>query len=120
MSILFLYNSPFNVLYVSDKARYNSFCFFSSYFHGIHQNLCPYHIIESMNFLFFTQRRFQVVPPACTTFVDSEKLRNNEYYDMQEIFDDLYQKARYKQNFYKLYAIITSKCDTNIVEVCIK
>ena len=48
-----------------------------------------------------------LIRKAC--FADSEKLRNNEYYDMQEIFDDLYQKAKCKQNLYNLYNIITNK-----------
>ena len=48
-----------------------------------------------------------LIRKAC--FADSEKLRNNEYYDVQEIFDDLHQKAKRKQNFYNLYDIITSK-----------
>jgi len=40
-----------------------------------------------------------------------QKLRNNEYYDTQEIFDELYDKAKNKNNyrFYKLMNLITSK-----------
>lgn len=40
-----------------------------------------------------------------------QKLRNNEYYDTQEMFDDLYNKAKNKKNykFYKLMDLITSK-----------
>ena len=45
-----------------------------------------------------------------TTYcLKKQKLRNNEYYNMQEVFDDLYQKARKnKYKFYKLMEIITS------------
>ncbi|MER3123675.1 reverse transcriptase domain-containing protein, partial [Bacillus altitudinis] len=40
-----------------------------------------------------------------------QKLRNNEYYNTQEMFDDLYSKSRYKNNykFYKLMDLITSE-----------
>ena len=39
-----------------------------------------------------------------------QKLRNNEYYDTQEMFDDLYHKAKNKNNykFYKLMELISS------------
>ena len=35
-----------------------------------------------------------------------QKLRNNEYYDMQNVFDDLYSRSKANHNFYKLYEII--------------
>ena len=38
-----------------------------------------------------------------------KKLRNNEYYNMQEVFDRLYADSKNGNNFYKLYEIITSK-----------
>ncbi len=40
-----------------------------------------------------------------------QKLRNNEYYDAQEIFDDLYHKSKNKNNyrFYKLMDLITDE-----------
>ena len=40
-----------------------------------------------------------------------QKLRNNEYYDTQEMFDDLYDKAKNKNNykFYKLMELVTSE-----------
>lgn len=40
-----------------------------------------------------------------------QKLRNNEYYDTQEIFDDLYHKSKNKNNykFYKLMDLITDE-----------
>ena len=44
-----------------------------------------------------------------TYYLKKQKLRNNEYYNMQDVLDDLYQKAK-KNNykFYKLMEIITS------------
>ena len=45
-----------------------------------------------------------------------KKLRNNEYYNMQEVFDRLYADSKNGNNFYKLYEIITSK-QKLIVEV---
>ncbi|MGB4661655.1 MAG: group II intron reverse transcriptase/maturase, partial [Mobilitalea sp.] len=38
-----------------------------------------------------------------------QEIRNNEYYNTQTVFDDLYSKAINNQNFYKLYDIITSE-----------
>ena len=38
-----------------------------------------------------------------------DKLRYNEYFDMQCIFDDLYQQSRNNNNFYKLVEVIGSK-----------
>lgn len=35
-----------------------------------------------------------------------QKLRNNEYYNMQNMFDDLYSRSKANHNFYKLYEII--------------
>ena len=38
-----------------------------------------------------------------------DKLRYNEYFDMQSIFDELYQESRNNNNFYKLMEVIGSK-----------
>lgn len=40
-----------------------------------------------------------------------QKLRNNEYYDIQEMFDELYHKSKNKSNykFYKLMDLITDE-----------
>ena len=38
-----------------------------------------------------------------------DKLRYNEYYDMQSVFDELYQQSRNNNNFYKLMEVIGSK-----------
>lgn len=38
-----------------------------------------------------------------------KKLRHNEYYDMQRVFDELYASSKNGNNFYKLYEIIISK-----------
>lgn len=45
-----------------------------------------------------------------TTYcLKKQKLRNNEYYNMQDLFDDLFHKAKKnKYKFYKLMEIITS------------
>ncbi len=37
------------------------------------------------------------------------KLRYNEYFDMQSVFDELYQQSRNNNNFYKLMEVIGSK-----------
>lgn len=34
-----------------------------------------------------------------------DKLRYNEYFDMQSIFDELYQQSRNNNNFYKLMEV---------------
>ncbi|ONI44587.1 group II intron reverse transcriptase/maturase [Candidatus Epulonipiscium fishelsonii] len=39
-------------------------------------------------------------------------LRNNEYYDIQQLYDDLYQKSKNNESFYNLMNLITS--DKNI------
>ncbi|WP_231549776.1 group II intron reverse transcriptase/maturase [Cetobacterium sp. ZOR0034] len=46
-----------------------------------------------------------------TKMLKKRKLRNNEYYSAQWIFDDLYNKSKTKNNyrFYKLMDLITSK-----------
>lgn len=43
--------------------------------------------------------------------IKKQKLRNNEYYDIQEMFDDLYDKAKNRNNykFYKLMDLINSE-----------
>lgn len=38
-----------------------------------------------------------------------DTLRHNEYYDMQKVFDDLYQKSREGKDFKNLYSLITSR-----------
>lgn len=38
-----------------------------------------------------------------------DKLRYNEYFDMQTTFDELYQESRNNNNFYKLMEVIGSK-----------
>lgn len=38
-----------------------------------------------------------------------DKLRYNEYYDMQSVYDELYQQSRNNNNFYKLIEIIGSR-----------
>ncbi|MGL5717511.1 MAG: group II intron reverse transcriptase/maturase [Paraclostridium sp.] len=46
-----------------------------------------------------------------TKLKKKQKLRNNEYYDTQQIFDDLYHKSKNKNNykFYKLMDLITDE-----------
>ena len=46
-----------------------------------------------------------------TKLKKKQKLRNNEYYDTQEMFDDLYHKSKNKDNykFYKLMDLITDE-----------
>lgn len=46
-----------------------------------------------------------------TTNIKKEdiKVRNNSYYNMEEIFDDLYAKSTNGNGFYHLMEIITSK-----------
>jgi hypothetical protein len=41
-----------------------------------------------------------------------DKLRYNEYYSSQDMFDDLYERARNGEKFTKLYELIIS--DVNI------
>ena len=36
-------------------------------------------------------------------------LRNNEYYNMQSVFDDLYSKSKQGYNFTKLVELISTK-----------
>lgn len=47
--------------------------------------------------------------PTKTKAKYKKKLRHNEYYDIQNVFDDLYMKSNKNQNFNKLYEIITSE-----------
>lgn len=46
-----------------------------------------------------------------TKQLKKQKLRNNEYYNTQELFDSLYQKSKHKSNyrFYKLMDMIASE-----------
>jgi len=52
--------------------------------------------------MYFSERRVQ-------TMLKKDKLRYNEYYDMQSVYDELYQQSRNNNNFYKLIEIIGSK-----------
>lgn len=45
-----------------------------------------------------------------------QKLRNNEYYNIQELFDDLYDKAKNK-NSYKFYKLIDKITDERNIEL---
>lgn len=38
-----------------------------------------------------------------------QKLRNNEYYDLQDVFDNLYADSKRNKNFTKLYELITKR-----------
>ena len=38
-----------------------------------------------------------------------QKLRNNEYYDMQSVFDELYKNSLAKHEFKNLISIITTE-----------
>lgn len=38
-----------------------------------------------------------------------KKLRNNEYYDIQILFDNLYKRSKMNYNFNKIYDLIISK-----------
>lgn len=49
-----------------------------------------------------------------------DKLRYNEYYDTQEIFDDLYARARNGENFYKLYELIIDEKNIGLAYRTIK
>ncbi len=42
-----------------------------------------------------------------------QKLRNNEYYNLQNIFDKLYEDSKNNKKFKNLYDIIT--CESNII-----
>ena len=42
-----------------------------------------------------------------------QKLRNSEYYDMQSVFDKLYEQAKEKRKFKSLLEIIS--CENNIL-----
>lgn len=52
--------------------------------------------------MYYSERRVQ-------TMLKKDKLRYNEYFDMQSIFDELYQQSRNNNNFYKLMEVIGSK-----------
>ena len=41
-----------------------------------------------------------------------QSLRNNEYYNTQEIFDDLYEKSQHGEVFTHLMELITSEQNT--------
>ena len=42
------------------------------------------------------------------------KLRYNEYYDMQKVFDSLYAASKNNNNFYKLLEIIGSEANIRL------
>lgn len=48
------------------------------------------------------------------------KLRYNEYYNTQEIFDDLYQRAKEGQSFYNLYELIVDERNIELAYRTIK
>ena len=54
----------------------------------------------------FYERKIQTIQEKTKK---KNKLRNNEYYDMQNVFDELYASSKNGNNFYKLYEIIISK-----------
>ena len=43
-----------------------------------------------------------------------QKLRNNEYYDIQEMLDNLYEQSKEGKTFHKLVEIITSKANIEL------
>lgn len=43
------------------------------------------------------------------TLKKKQQLRNNEYYNIQNVFDELYSKSKNNDNFYDLYSLITSE-----------
>ena len=45
------------------------------------------------------------------------KLRYNEYYDMQRVYDSLYSASKNGNNFYKLLEIIGSEENSRILSV---
>ncbi len=49
-----------------------------------------------------------------------DKLRYNEYYDTQEMFDDLYARAKEGQNFYSLYELIIDEKNIGLAYRTIK
>lgn len=44
-----------------------------------------------------------------TKILKKQKLRNNEYYDIQDVFDSLYSKSLENKNFTKLMELITTR-----------
>jgi retron-type reverse transcriptase len=59
---------------------------------------------------------------VATKNLKKKQLRYNEYYDMQQMFDDLYYKAKNKKNyrFYQLMDIIASKQNIELAYRSIK
>ena len=49
-----------------------------------------------------------------------DKLRYNEYYGTQEMFDDLYRRAKEGQSFYDLYDLIIDKRNIGLAYRSIK
>ena len=49
------------------------------------------------------------MPTKERKILKKKKLRNNEYYNMQSIFDNLYKRSKQNQNFNKIYNLIISK-----------
>ena len=54
------------------------------------------------------------MPTKERKILKKKKLRNNEYYNMQSIFDNLYKRSKQNQNFNKIYNLIISKDSTRI------
>ena len=55
-----------------------------------------------------------------TTSPKKQTLRNNEYYDVQEMFDELYEKAKRGYEFHNLMEIITSEQNIKLAYRTIK
>ena len=49
-----------------------------------------------------------------------EKLRNNEYYNMQQEFDTLYKYSNEGRNFYKLFDMIVDENNIRLAYINIK
>ena len=47
--------------------------------------------------------------PAEAEIIKRKTLRHNEYYNMQEVFDNLYKKSKQGNKLNKIYEIIISR-----------
>ena len=47
--------------------------------------------------------------PAEAEIIKRKNLRHNEYYNMQEVFDNLYKKSKQGNKLNKIYEIIISR-----------
>ena len=56
-----------------------------------------------------TKRCNSLLDRRLQTMLKKAKLRYNEYYDMQKVFDELYANSKNGNNFYKLLEIIGSE-----------